>query len=164
MNLFKLNLQLFGEDNPDNEEKTGEDKLSIVDAYNKLKAESVSKEEYEKLQKEHTEVIRKIMNGESVELETASPDTKALAEKLFGGQPLTNLEYTKTVLELRDALIAEGKPDPFLPIGAKISPTEEDIAAAQRVAAGLAAMVEEADGSPEAFRIAYQSRVIDVKR
>ena len=76
---------------------------------------------------------------------------------------LNNLEWTKNALELREALISEGQPDPFLPIGKQIMPTDEDIQAADKVASVLQECIEYAEGDPSVFTNELQRRMIDVK-
>lgn len=147
-------------------DKGDKEHLDIVDAYKHLQETTVSKEDYEKLQREHTEVIQRIMNGEPID--TLTPEeqksAKELGEKLFGQkEELTNLEYIQITLAYRDAMLREGKGDVFLPRGVRIAPTDQDIAAVEKVAEGLKQMVEECQGNPEAFNIAYQARVIDPK-
>lgn len=75
----------------------------------------------------------------------------------------SNLQYIERTLALREALIAEGKPDPFLPVGSQIMPTEEDIAAANRVATVLKECVEYAQGDSSVFTNELQRRLVDVK-
>ena len=52
---------------------------------------------------------------------------------------------------MRKALIAEGEADPFLPIGNQISPSDADVAAAQKVADILQDCVDYADGDSAVF-------------
>lgn len=104
-----------------------------------------------------------IINGgyESSTEEKETPvDVDALRKDLFT-KDLSNLDYCTKALQLRDALINQGENDPFLPIGEKIQPTEDDIRCANKVAEGLKKMIEDSEGSPEAFDALYQSRVVD---
>ena len=71
------------------------------------------------------------------------------------------MDYCTKALQLRNALIEKGENDPFLPIGEKIQPTDEDIKCAEKVADGLQRMIDESNGSPDAFNALYQSRVVD---
>lgn len=59
--------------------------------------------------------------------------------------------------------MAEGKPDPFLPVGNQIAPTDDDIAAAERVAKVLQECVDYADGDSAVFTNELQRRTIDIK-
>ena len=104
-----------------------------------------------------------IINGgyESSTEEKEQPvDIQALRNDLFT-KDLSNLDYCTKALQLRNALIEKGENDPFLPIGEKIQPTDEDIKCAEKVADGLQRMIDESNGSPDAFNALYQSRLVD---
>ena len=104
-----------------------------------------------------------IINGgyESSTEEKEQPvDIQDLRNDLFT-KDLSNLDYCTKALQLRNALIEKGENDPFLPIGEKIQPTDEDIKCAEKVADGLQRMIDESNGSPDAFNALYQSRVVD---
>ena len=104
-----------------------------------------------------------IINGgyeSSTEEEEQPVDIQALRNDLFT-KDLSNLDYCTKALQLRRALIEKGENDPFLPIGEKIQPTDEDIKCAEKVADGLQRMIDESNGSPDAFNALYQSRVVD---
>lgn len=104
-----------------------------------------------------------IINGgyeSSTEDKEQPVDIQALRNDLFT-KDLSNLDYCTKALQLRNALIEKGENDPFLPIGEKIQPTDEDIKCAEKVADGLQRMIDESNGSPDAFNALYQSRVVD---
>ena len=116
----------------------------------KLKEQTVDKELYEKVLQD-TKVLRDaILEGTSLEGNgqeaTKKPEREALVKELLESSDteLSNAQYVKKALELRQAIIDDGELDPFLPVGAKIQPTGEDIAKAQRVAEGLQYCLEEA--------------------
>ena len=75
----------------------------------------------------------------------------------------SNLEYITNTLKLREAIIAEGKPDPFLPIGEQIMPTDDDIKTAEKVANVLQECVDYAEGDSAVFTNELQRRLVDVK-
>ena len=77
------------------------------------------------------------------------------------GEDELNLEYVKTAVELRDALIAQGQKDPFLPYGEGILPTAEDVECANRVANVYKECIEYADGDPDIFTSELQRRTVD---
>lgn len=107
------------------------------------------------------EYYDKLLNNNSEPVEVNEVvDTKALTEKIMT-EELTNLDYIKSVLKLRNALIEEGKPDPFLASGVKAKITEDDRAIADRVAEGLQELVDESNDDPEVFTALYQARVKD---
>ena len=59
--------------------------------------------------------------------------------------------------------MAEGNPDPFLPVGKQILPTDEDVAAANRVADVLKECVDYAEGDSAVFTNELQRRLVDIK-
>ena len=151
---------------PENEIESGaEDNQSGVDyieAIKKLKENSVSKEDYEKVLDENRKLLQSLINGETIEQENEKPDIAALRQELFGEEcDLNNLAYVQKALELRDAIMEDGGMDPFLPYGKKIIPTEEDIDTANRVAQILQECIEYADGDSQVFTNELQRRMID---
>lgn len=151
---------------PENEIESGaEDNQSGVDyieAIKQLKENSVSKEDYEKVQDENRKLLQSLINGETIEQETEKPDIAALRQELFSEEcDLNNLAYVQKALELRYAIMEDGGVDPFLPYGKKIIPTEEDIDTANRVAQILQQCIEYADGDSQVFTNELQRRMID---
>lgn len=129
-----------------------------------LRNNTVPKEQYAKLKEENRRLLQSVINGEQME-GVAAPektDVQELRKELFGGEAeMSNLEYVTKALALRDELIAQGKPDPFLPIGMKIAPTNEDIEAANRVAKVLKDCVDYADGDSSIFTNELQRVMVD---
>lgn len=134
-------------------------------AINELKQNSVDRSKYEELRAENKRLINSIVNGTAVDVAQpkAEVDVQALRNKLFNGEPLSNLEYVETALELRKALIEKGQADPFLPQGAQISPTQDDIATANRVAEALQGCVDYAEGDSAVFTNELQRITNDVR-
>lgn len=133
-------------------------------AINELKQNSVNREDYNKLKAENKKLLDSIVNGTEVALPAAEP--KKSIEELRAAylkEDQSNLEYITNALKLREALIAEGKPDPFLPIGEQILPTDDDVAKAQHVAEVLQECVDYAEGNSEVFTNELQRRLVDVK-
>lgn len=132
-------------------------------AINELKQNSVNREDYNKLKAENKKLLDSIVNGVPVEVQ--SPQRKSIEElrAAYLKEDQTNIEYISNTLKLREALIAEGKPDPFLPIGEQILPTDEDIAAANKVASVLQECVDYAEGDSAVFTNELQRRLVDVK-
>ena len=83
-------------------------------------------------------------------------DAAALRKALYSGGEMTNLEYIQKTLELRNAIIEGGGRDPFLPVGTVVSDTAEMYETAQRVAEGLQACVDFADGDSGVFSAQLQ--------
>ena len=136
-----------------NETGTVEDSTQdYLAAIQELKQNSVDRSEYEKLKAENKKLINAVVNGQSGDIE-AKPehrDVDVIRDELFN-QEHSNLDYVKLALELRSSLIAEGKPDPFLPVGNQIAPTAQDEEAAEKVAAIYQECIDYADGDSKLF-------------
>ena len=147
-----------------NEQSTVDDStVDYISAINELKQNTVDRSKYEQLRAENKRLINSIVNGQPVDVE--APKRRSIDEirKDWLNEDNSNLAYIKNTLELREALIAEGKPDPFLPVGNQIAPTDEDIATADRVAKVLQECVDFAEGDSEVFTNELQRRTIDIK-
>ena len=133
-----------------------------------LKENSVSKDDYNKLKADNKKLIDALANGTPIEGKvepkiSAVENINNLRNKLFGkGSNLDNLEYCKTAVELRDALIEKGERDPFLPFGHNVVATESDHETANRVASVMKECIEYADGDPDIFTNELQRRTVDV--
>lgn len=131
-----------------------------------LKQNSVDREKYDQLKAENKKLLNSIVNGQPVELGKQEPSRSVdeIRKELFGGEKdLSNLDFIKDALELRSKLIENGEPDPFLPVGNQIAPTDADIAAAEKVAQVLQECVDYAEGDSAVFTNELQRRTIDVK-
>lgn len=142
-------------------EPGGSDK-NYLEEIKKLKENSVSKDEYNKVLEENKKLLEKYINGEIEEPTKVQEkvDKDALRKDIFSGN-LTNLDCTKKTLELRKAIMDEGGLDPFLPKGREIVLEDSDYVAAQRVAEGLQHCVEVANGDPALFTQELQRIMVD---
>ena len=155
-----------GGDTQTSEEKPEEtSSVTLAKALEEQKKNSVPKDKYDKLVEENKALVAQIINGEGnadsgqvVAPEEA--DIKALREKLYGPKcaELSNLEFCKTTLDLRKAVIAQEGYDPFLPYGEKIKPTAQDMEKANNVAEVLQQCIDEANGDSEIFTALLQSK------
>ena len=129
-----------------------------------LKQNTVSRDDYEKLKAENKKLLNSVVNGQVVEVEAgpAYRDVSIIRDELFNHEH-NNLEYIKLALELRNTLIAKGETDPFIPVGKQISPTREDLEAAERVAQVYQECVDYADGDSALFTQELMRRTKDVK-
>ena len=157
--LFKLDLQLFA-DEPAQEkpENKVDPNKNTIEALQRLKANSVSKEDYEKLEEQNRQLLDAIINGSSINQEVVDKPAyqgsiNDLRAELYGPKrkEMTNLEYVSKTLLLRDMLMEQGKTDPFVPVGRKVQATYADYESANKVYVGLKKCVEAADGDPVAF-------------
>lgn len=137
--------------------------IDYIEAINQLRNNSVPKEDYAKLREENKRLVNSLINGEQIDAPAhETPDIATLRKELFGeGSDLSNLEYMTKALQLRDAIIAQGGTDPFLPYGKKIIPTNEDIATANRVAEVVKECIDYADGDSEIFTTELMRRTVD---
>lgn len=133
-----------------------------------LKENSVSRDDYDKLKADNKKLIDALANGTQLEGKV-EPKVSAVEKinecrkKLFSkGSDLTNLEYCKTAVELRDALIEKGERDPFLPFGHDVVATDSDYESANRVANVMKECIDYADGDSDIFTNELQRRTVDV--
>lgn len=124
----------------------------LAKALKEQRENSVSKEEYAKLEKENADLMRAVIDGSTVRRESETPDKPADLKKLAndlteGG--IGNLEYAKRSLKFREEYIKKYEKDPFAPNNDKM--TEEDAVAAQKVADALQECVDGANGSESMF-------------
>ena len=140
------------------------DNTDYIAAIKELKENSVDRSKYDQLKAENKKLLDSIVNGTTIEL--PSKEEKKSIEELRANylkEDQTNLEYITNTLKLREAIIAEGKPDPFLPIGEQIMPTDDDVKTAEKVATVLQECVDYAEGDSAVFTNELQRRLVDVK-
>ena len=139
-----------------------------IEQIKKLKENSVSKDDDDKLKSDNKKLIDALANGTQLEGKVepkidAVENINELRTKLFSkGNNLSNLEYCKTAVELRDALIETGEKDPFLPFGHNVVTTDSDIETANRVATIMKECIDYADGDSDIFTNEIQRRTVDV--
>ena len=153
------------EDNLQNETGTPVvDNTDYIAAINELKQNSVDRSKYDALKAENKKLLDSIVNG--TEIAQPTVEEKKSTEELRAAylkEDQSNLEYITNTLKLREAIMAEGKPDPFLPIGEQIMPTDEDVKTAEKVAQVLQECVDYAEGDSAVFTNELQRRLVDVK-
>ena len=138
-------------------------------AIKELKQNSVDRSEYEKLRAENKKLIDAVVNGQSGQEEPvftkhSKEQIDDLRNELFNSpRELNNLEYITKAMELREALIENGEPDPFLPVGKQISPTRDDLEGAEKVAQVYKECIDYAEGDSEVFTNELMRRTRDVK-
>ena len=139
------------------------DSNHYIEAIKEIKANTVDKETYRKLQEENKQLLNSLVNGETIENPDAEQkeSIEELRTKLFGTKrkDLTNLEFVENSLKLRNALMESGEMDPFVPVGSKIKPTDEDFAKAKKVAEVLQECVDYAEGNPDVFTDELKRRI-----
>lgn len=89
-------------------------------------------------------------------------DVAALRKELYGDDVnLSACDYWEKTLKLREEVMKQGAPDPFIPIGKNIAPTAEDIQKAENVEKAVRSCLEYADGDSEAFTNELQRITVD---
>ena len=138
-------------------------------AIKELKEKSVDRSEYDKLRAENKKLIDAVVNGqpgqeEPVFTKHSKEQIDDLRNDLFNSpRELNNLEYITKAMELREALMENGEPDPFLPVGKQISPTRDDLEGAEKVAQVYKECIDYAEGDSEVFTNELMRRTRDVK-
>lgn len=132
-------------------------------AIKELKENSVDRSKYESLRAENKKLIESIVNGQAIETNVTQAQKKTVEElrKQLFQEDNTNLQYWTNALELRKTLMENGEADPFLPIGRKIMPTNEDVECANRVAQVVQECIDYAEGDSAVFTNELQRRTID---
>ena len=134
------------------EGNTTETEFDPVQAINELKQNSVSKEKYEQVVAEKNKYLKALIDGNQVaEAQPKEPvDLDALRTDLFT-KDMSNLEYAKKALTLRNELIEREGVDIFVGKSSKLTPDESDYAAAQKGADAFQQCIDVADGDSEIF-------------
>ena len=138
-------------------------------AIKELKQNSVDRSEYDKPRAENKKLIDAVVNGqpgqeEQVVVRHSKEQIDDLRNDLFNSpRELSNLEFITKAMELREALIENGEPDPFLPVGKQISPTRDDLEGAEKVAQVYKECIDYAEGDSEVFTNELMRRTRDVK-
>lgn len=126
-----------------------------LDQIAKLKKETVSRQQYDELVENNRKLLQNLVDGDYGKPEpkpAPKVDIAALRTKLYGGEYQGNdLSYMQDTLALRKAIMDEGGADPFLPLGSRISPTDNDIATAEKTAQIYQSCVDYAKGDNAAF-------------
>ena len=155
-----VNKKINEQGSENENEMTGD----YLEAIKNLKETTVDRSKYDALKAENKKLLDAVVNGQeiNVQQESKTRDAQTIREELFNHEH-NNLEYVTLALELRNTLIAEGKPDPFLPYGRQISPTREDEEIAEKVAQVYQECVDFAEGDSELFTNELMRRTKDVK-
>lgn len=135
------------------------DNNDMADALLRMRQNTVSKDQYNKLKDENKKLLDALVDGRDIELpnEAEKPDIVQLRKDLYSADAdLTNLEYVTKTLALRQAILDEGGEDPFLPIGTHVTITADMRERAQLVADGLQECVDFADGDSAIFTAQLQ--------
>lgn len=153
-------------ENVSNEADIEMDGTQYIEALKELKENSVSKDDYLKLKNENKQLLKSLVNGETLnnpteEQKVSTKDLRANFQNLSKGDA-SNLEYWQTVLALRERDIEEGRMDPFLPHGHNYTIQQSDVDTANKVAKIVQECIDYANGDSAVFNNELQRRTKDV--
>lgn len=142
------------------EEMTAQDFITQLDD---LKKNTVSRADYDKLKKDNQQLVNALINGSGAEIPGVTapkekPNLDELREKTFAKKSKNDLEYFTNLLALRDGVMADGQPDPFLPVNHEFRATAQDEADAERIATQIREVIDYANGDPSIFSTELQRR------
>ena len=154
---IKFNIQFFAEGAAEGanveKEPTAVEK-NYLEVIKKMKENMVLKSDYDEAIAENKKLAEQLITSPNLQEQPKEKvDIKKLQDQFSASTQMTNLEFVSSALKLRKALIEDGKPDPFLPVGRRISPTEDDIRKANKVAEAFEYCVEAAQGDPAIFNM-----------
>ena len=154
---IKFNIQFFAEGAAEGanveKEPTAVEK-NYLEVIKKMKENMVLKSDYDAAIAENKKLAEQLITSPNPQEQPKEKvDIKKLQDQFSASTQMTNLEFVSSALKLRNALIEDGKPDPFLPVGRRISPTEDDIRKANKVAEAFEYCVDVAQGDPAIFNM-----------
>lgn len=142
---------------PADQNKKEEPKAKTVDDFieiaKKQKDNTVEKTEYDKVVAERNRLMESILEGKNPLLENGKSEKVDIAKlkERMRDPDISNLEFVKTSLQLRQIAIENGEEDPYLPKGAP-EVTEAERQRVEEIAKSLQKCVDESHGSDTIFR------------
>lgn len=140
------NKEVKGQNETDND-------LDLLQEIKNLQENTVSKEEYLKLQEKNKNLMRQIINGGGTKSE--ADDTVGLQEirkNIFEkNEDISNRDFWKNVLALRKERLEKEGVDVFLPKGRKTRYSREDMESANHVAEVIGQILEDSEENPQIF-------------
>ena len=139
---------------PTEETINNNDNQQYIDAIRDLKANTVSKDRYNKLMEENKNLLNSLVNGESVAAaapaQSELPPIQNLVDEMRG-KHLSDIEFVEKALEFRERVLEETGEDCFVSKGHNITPTQESYIAAQRTADIYRECLDYANGDNKVF-------------
>lgn len=136
--------------------------LDLLQEIKNLQENTVSKEEYLKLQEKNKNLMRQIINGVGTKSEADDTvDLQEIRKKIFENPEVnTNLDFWKNVLTLRKERIEKEGIDPFLPKGNKTRYSNQDRESAEKVAEVIGQIIEDSEGNPAVFTALLNNAIV----
>ncbi len=142
-----------------------EAEYDVISEINKIKENTVSIDEYNKIKAQRDKYAKALVEGTQVDEKKQAVPIADLRAKLFGknSDSLSNLDYVSTALELRNAILDTSGKDIFVGSGSKLTPDESDYRKAQRVADAFQQCIDNSEGDSEIFTRELMRITEDVK-
>ena len=136
--------------NTTNVENTTDTYLAEIE---KLKTTTVDKAAYDKLLAENRKLITTLAQspdrGEEEKAHAPKPDLLKLGRDFLNAK--SDIEKAQLSLDYRDACLAAGERDPFLPTADSYTPTEEDQRGIEAYCSTVKSCIEAAKGNDKIF-------------
>jgi hypothetical protein len=132
-----------------------------VGMINELRANTVPKDKYDRLKVDYDKAMRSLINGDKVEVEAPKTpeEINKLREIFTTENNVFGVEYWTSALEVREADMAMGRPDPFKGFGKMYQPDDADDVWPERVADVISQCLEIANGDDLVFANTLASRL-----
>lgn len=132
-----------------------------IEAIRDLKANTVSKERYNKLMEENKNLLNSLVNGEQVAAATPETPKTPIQDlvKEMRGKNISDISFIEKALEFRERVLEETGEDCFVSRGHNITPTQESYIAAQKTADIYRECLDYANGDNKVFINELQRRM-----
>ena len=166
MDEKKLNPENGNSDDKNADNRVAANKLDdsadYIAAIKQLKDNTVSKDDYNKLAAKNKELLDTLVNGGQIAAPKAADEPSVEQLKANLCKPvITNLDYIKTALQLRQTIIKQVGLDPFLPNGKMVDVTYDDLKSVEEVVDVLEDCVKAASDDSSIFTNELQRRLND---
>lgn len=142
------------------QENVEQDTNNYIEAIKEIKANSVSKDAYKKLQEENKKLLESLIAGETIKAPKTTVEEKvdlnALRKHLDEAE--SPIDYCKTSLKLHEETLKQLGYNDYLPNGKKIRPTKEDEEKANLFIKEIKECIDYADGDDQLFIQELQRR------
>ena len=142
------------------QENVEQDTNNYIEAIKEIKANSVCKDAYKKLQDENKKLLESLIAGETIEAPKTTVEEKvdlnALRKHLDEAE--SPIDYCKTSLKLHEETLKQLGYNDYLPNGKKIRPTKEDEEKANLFIEQIKECIDYADGDDQLFIQELQRR------
>lgn len=144
-------------------EQVENENQQYIDAIRDLKANSVSKDRYNKLMEENKNLLNSLVNGEQIATAIPVEEKPPIDDlvKEMRSKTIPDCSFIEKALEFRERVLEETGEDCFVSRGHNITPSQESYAGAQRVADIYKECLEYANGDNKVFINEVQRRMVD---